>query len=165
MLLPRAIPKPAKTFLLLGPRGTGKSTWLARAFPGALSIDLLDSSRFLQLSRSPSSLELRSHAAISGRPRPIFHYSVSGGFDVDFLVQTRAKTLAAPRQLVAIEAKLGTKAKRGWTAGLATLLRECPKTVRRAILVYQGSDRLVVDGVDVVPAATFFEELHAGKVI
>lgn len=391
MLLPRAIPKPAKTFLLLGPRGTGKSTWLARAFPGALSIDLLDSSRFLQLSRSPSSLEqlvaplrrgawvvideiqripalldevhrlyeqnrgihfalsgssarklrraganllagralqlhmlpfawpeyrdawridqacewgtlplvvsdpahraatlsayvetylkeeiaaealvrnldpfvrvlqaaglyngqilnlenlaresevkrgtveryfqiledtllasrvpaatlgirtketthpkfflfdagvaraaaglareqvdsvwlgfafeslvyheLRSHAAISGRPRPIFHYSVSGGFDVDFLVQTRAKTLAAPRQLVAIEAKLGTKPKRGWTAGLATLLVECPKTVRRAILVYQGSDRLVVDGVDVVPAATFFEELHAGKVI
>lgn len=109
--------------------------------------------------------ELRAHAAISGKPRPIFHYSVSGGFDVDFLVQTRAKTLSAPRQLVAIEAKLGGKLKRGWTAGLATLLRESPKIVRRAILVYQGSDRLLVDGIDVVPATTFFDELHAGKVI
>ena len=105
--------------------------------------------------------ELRAHAAISGKWRPIFHYAVSGGFDVDFLVQTRAKTLSSPRQLVAIEAKL----KRGWTAGLATLLRECPKIVRRAVLVYQGKDRLVVDGVEVLPATTFLEELHAGKIV
>jgi predicted AAA+ superfamily ATPase len=109
--------------------------------------------------------ELRAHAAISGKSRPIFHYAVSGGFDVDFLVQTRAKTLSSPRQLVAIEAKLGAKLKRGWTAGLATLLRECPKIVRRAVLVYQGKDRLVVDGVEVLPATTFLEELHAGKVV
>ena len=56
MNLPRALTRPAKTFLLLGPRGTGKSTWLNAAFPGALTIDLLDSSRFLTLSRDPSSL-------------------------------------------------------------------------------------------------------------
>jgi len=80
-------------------------------------------------------------------------------------VQTKAKTLSAPRQFVAIEAKLGGKFKRGWTDGLATLLRECPKTVRRAILVYQGTDRLVVDGVDVMPAAAFFDGLYAGQVI
>jgi predicted AAA+ superfamily ATPase len=109
--------------------------------------------------------ELRAHAAISGKSRPIFHYAVSGGFDVDFLVQTRAKTLSSPQQLVAIEAKLGAKLKRGWTAGLATLLRECPKIVRRAVLVYQGKDRLVVDGVEVLPATTFLEELHAGKIV
>ncbi|MFM9196040.1 MAG: ATP-binding protein [Planctomycetia bacterium] len=109
--------------------------------------------------------ELRAYAAITGKPRPIFHYAVSGGFDVDFLVQTRAKTLSTPRQLVAIEAKLGGKFKRGWTKGLTTLLRECPKTVRRAILIYQGPDRLVVDGVDVMPATTFFDALYAGQVI
>jgi len=109
--------------------------------------------------------ELRAWAAISGKPRPIFHYAVSGGFDVDFLVQTKAKTLSTPRQFVAIEAKLGGRFKHGWTNGLATLLRECPQTVRRAILVYQGSDRLVVDGVDVIPAATFLDELHAGQVL
>ncbi len=57
MNLPRVIDVPDKSFLLLGPRGTGKSTWLAEAFPGALTIDLLDSSRFLALSRDPSALE------------------------------------------------------------------------------------------------------------
>ena len=50
-------------------------------------------------------------------------------------------------------------------AGLATLLRECQKIVRRAILVYQGTDRLIVAGVGVLPVAAFLEELHAGKVI
>ena len=64
-----------------------------------------------------------------------------------------------------IEAKLGAKLKRGWTAGLPTLLRACPKIVRRAVLVYQGRDRLVVDGVEVLPATTFLEELHEGKVV
>ncbi|QJD30669.1 DUF4143 domain-containing protein [Methylococcus geothermalis] len=33
---------PAASFFLFGPRGTGKSTWLRMAFPGALSVDLLD---------------------------------------------------------------------------------------------------------------------------
>jgi len=32
---------PASHFFLFGPRGTGKSTWLAEAFPDALRIDLL----------------------------------------------------------------------------------------------------------------------------
>jgi hypothetical protein len=54
--LHRIVPAPTKSFLLLGPRGTGKSTWLADAFPRALTIDLLDSSRFLALSRDPASL-------------------------------------------------------------------------------------------------------------
>jgi len=52
----RVVTPPAKTFLLLGPRGTGKSTWLGQAFPQALVIDLLDSDRFLALSRDPASL-------------------------------------------------------------------------------------------------------------
>ena len=33
---------PAGSFLLFGPRGTGKSTWIQAAFPGAVRVDLLD---------------------------------------------------------------------------------------------------------------------------
>ena len=47
---------PEKSFLLLGPRGTGKSTWLRAVLPEALFIDLLDSARYLQFSRNPSDL-------------------------------------------------------------------------------------------------------------
>lgn len=109
--------------------------------------------------------ELRGYLALAGTERPIFHYAVSGGFDVDFLVQTRPKTLAAPRQFVAIEAKLGATFKPRWTGGLRTLLQECGNQVRRGILVYTGRDRLEVDGIDVMPASLFLEELHAGRVV
>ncbi len=38
----RFLQAPAGGFFLFGPRGTGKSTWLAQQFPGALRLDLLD---------------------------------------------------------------------------------------------------------------------------
>lgn len=38
----RDIKAPSQTFFLLGPRGTGKSTWVRREFPTAYCIDLLD---------------------------------------------------------------------------------------------------------------------------
>ena len=37
----RFLQPPAQGFFLFGPRGTGKSTWLAQMFPLALRIDLL----------------------------------------------------------------------------------------------------------------------------
>ncbi len=55
---PRLLPPPKRSFFLFGPRGTGKSTWLRRSFPGARHLDLLDSSLFLQLSRQPHDLEM-----------------------------------------------------------------------------------------------------------
>ncbi|MDE2977575.1 MAG: hypothetical protein OXU63_08650 [Acidobacteriota bacterium] len=38
-------PPAASSYFLFGPRGTGKSTWLADRYPGALSIDLNDPAR------------------------------------------------------------------------------------------------------------------------
>ncbi len=49
--------KPPKTsILLLGPRGTGKSTWIRQHFPQARLYDLLDTSESLRLSKAPSLL-------------------------------------------------------------------------------------------------------------
>jgi predicted AAA+ superfamily ATPase len=40
--IPRLLtPPPSESFFLLGPRGTGKSTWLAHCYPKAVRIDLL----------------------------------------------------------------------------------------------------------------------------
>ncbi len=56
-LVPRLLRPPERSFFLFGPRGTGKSTWLRQVLPGALRLDLLDSSLFLELSRDPHRLE------------------------------------------------------------------------------------------------------------
>ena len=39
--IPRKIIPPEGSYFLLGPRGTGKSTWLLHNYPGAVRIDLL----------------------------------------------------------------------------------------------------------------------------
>ena len=49
MLIQRLLEAPEKSFFLLGPRGSGKSTWLRAHFPDAHSINLLDEDKFQQL--------------------------------------------------------------------------------------------------------------------
>ncbi len=44
---------------MLGPRGTGKSTWLQAEFPQALYFDLLDEGSFQTLLRRPSEFKER----------------------------------------------------------------------------------------------------------
>lgn len=46
-----------KSFLLLGPRGTGKSMWIRSEFPDAVYIDLLESSTYTELLATPGRLE------------------------------------------------------------------------------------------------------------
>ena len=49
----RLITKPKDTFLLLGPRGTGKSTWLETEFPTLQKFDFLDTQLVLKYSMNP----------------------------------------------------------------------------------------------------------------
>lgn len=57
----RLLELPKSSVLLLGPRGTGKSTWIRQHFADATRYDLLDTAEALRLEREPSLLfnELR----------------------------------------------------------------------------------------------------------
>jgi predicted AAA+ superfamily ATPase len=61
---PRFLTVPADHFFLLGPRGTGKTSWTQALFPTALRIDLLDPATLRDLSARPERLRER----IEGRP-------------------------------------------------------------------------------------------------
>ncbi len=52
----RLIEPPSGSFLLLGPRGTGKSTWLDMAFPDAFKVDLLDAETYRLYQARPERL-------------------------------------------------------------------------------------------------------------
>ena len=62
MMLNRICNAPEQSFFLLGPRGTGKSTWLRTAFPDAHVIDLLSEEIYQRLLANPGhfAAELRS---------------------------------------------------------------------------------------------------------
>jgi predicted AAA+ superfamily ATPase len=47
----RRLQMPPRSFFLLGPRGTGKTTWLRNVLPSALWFDLLRTGTFLELSQ------------------------------------------------------------------------------------------------------------------
>lgn len=60
----RLLPAPKGSFFLFGCRGTGKSTWMRNAFPGATLISLLEEERYQKYLRQPGAFgnELRALA-------------------------------------------------------------------------------------------------------
>ena len=54
--LPRFFRPPAQSYFLLGPRGTGKSTWLRSTYPDALIVDLLRPDVYRDMSARPERL-------------------------------------------------------------------------------------------------------------
>lgn len=65
---PRLFEPPPGSYFLLGPRGTGKTTWLRAAQPEALFVDLLDPERQRTLSARPEELRDLVRGAAAGRP-------------------------------------------------------------------------------------------------
>ncbi|HUG72314.1 MAG TPA: DUF4143 domain-containing protein [Steroidobacteraceae bacterium] len=56
-IVPRFLRHGREHFFLLGPRGTGKTSWCGQEFPQALRIDLLDPAMLRQLAAQPERLE------------------------------------------------------------------------------------------------------------
>lgn len=51
---PRLLPHQDSSFFHFGPRGCGKSTWLARTYPDARTVDLLDEGRYQSYLANPT---------------------------------------------------------------------------------------------------------------
>lgn len=62
----RRLPLPPRSFLLLGPRGTGKTTWLRAQLPGALWYNLRLDRELLRLMRDPGTLRREIEALPRG---------------------------------------------------------------------------------------------------
>jgi predicted AAA+ superfamily ATPase len=63
--IPRHFRAPKESFFLFGPRGTGKSSWVRRAFPDALWIDLLEP----DVHRAYASRPERLRELVAGNPK------------------------------------------------------------------------------------------------
>lgn len=65
-MLARRLQPPARSLFLVGPRGTGKTTWIKRHFAKVPTYDLLESSENLRLNRDPSAFAQECAALPSG---------------------------------------------------------------------------------------------------
>ena len=62
----RMLQLPERSFFLVGPRGTGKTTWLRQVLPRALWFDLLRTRTFLDLTQQPDMLRQQVEALPRG---------------------------------------------------------------------------------------------------
>ncbi len=108
--------------------------------------------------------ELRAYNKYFGRNRDISHYSVAGSYDIDFVIETRRKTLSKPAELILIEVKLGRRWDSAWAKPLNDFSTQVTSKVARRICVYLGDDHRRVGDVEVFPAVAFLEELSKGKI-
>jgi predicted AAA+ superfamily ATPase len=65
-MLQRRLERPKSSFFLLGPRGTGKTTWVRAELPRAHRIDLLDESRYQSYLVDPGRFAAELRAAAIG---------------------------------------------------------------------------------------------------
>src|SRR6266699_5236483 len=66
-MLPRILKAPEQSFFLLGPRGSGKSTWLQATFPDAHVFDLLAEETYQRLLANPGLFAAELRALTSNR--------------------------------------------------------------------------------------------------
>lgn len=81
----------------------------------------------------------------------LFHYRTRGGAEVDFV-------LKVGRELWGIEVKASDRITRKMLRGLGSLAARSDR-VKRRIVVFLGSRRQLLDGVEILPLAEFLAEL------
>jgi uncharacterized protein len=108
--------------------------------------------------------EIRAYNEYSRKRRGIFYYKVSGGEEIDFVIETKRKTLSHPGEVIAIEVKFAKKWDAKWSRSLREFGDQKGWKVKQAFGLYLGDRILTQEGVTVLPVTTFFERLHQGKI-
>lgn len=106
--------------------------------------------------------ELRAFNSYRRKDKRLLHYSVTGAFDIDFVVETQKKVLNRPARFVAIEAKASSEWRSEWNRPLAMIAEH--GAIDAAYGVYLGKKTIVNDAVTVLPFAEFSRRLWAGDI-
>ena len=138
-MLNRIIKAPEQSFFLLGPRGSGKSTWLRAVFPEAHVVDLLSEERMIAASPMTEAQQVEATvAAHYSRQAPTYYIKAEGEIDV---------VVVARSSFVPIEVK--------WSGQLrqrdVKQLRKYPG----ALIVGQSASRGEIDAIPVYPLPLF----------
>lgn len=108
--------------------------------------------------------ELRVFNESSQKRRAISYYANPGDNEIDFVVETKKKTMSNPGEVVLIEAKAGKKWKREFEKPIRAFEATSKVKVRKKFGVYGGDTRYEFDGFVVLPYVQFVKELFDGKV-
>ena len=141
----RELKKIETSAFLLGPRGTGKSTWIQENYAKhAVVYDLLN--------------EIRAYLHYTGRDYPVYFWRSQNGVEVDIVLETS-------RGYVAIELKNSSRWEKVFNRGLHRLSEEFDKSKVSLFGVFRGARQLLINTVLVYPALEFLRRLWGGEII
>jgi len=107
--------------------------------------------------------ELRAYNSYSEKNRLLFFYQISGGYDIDFIIETKKKTLTHPRQAVLISVKYSKKWDSRWNLPLVDFKKNSKTKVTRMLGIYRGELTLTQGEVTIYPIPIFLEKLFKGS--
>lgn len=108
--------------------------------------------------------ELKVYNEITGVRRSLFHYKTGADVEVDFVVETRKKTLSRRAEVVLIEVKTARRWNAEFERHLHATAANANFDIRRKIGIYLGTDRLRRNDIDVFPLTDFVAALHSGEI-
>jgi predicted AAA+ superfamily ATPase len=108
--------------------------------------------------------ELRAYNHYRQRNRPIHYYSVLGGGEIDFVIETKRKTPSQSPEVVCIEVKHARRWDRRWCEPCLDFGAERKIKVKARFGVYLGSEEQAVHGMRILPLPVFLEKLWEGEV-
>lgn len=107
--------------------------------------------------------ELRIYNEVTSKNKNIYFYSTQGAGEIDFIVETRKKTINRPAEFISIEVKSSTKWKRSFEDPSRALKDYSKGCHTKMFGVYLGSEKLKFDDFQVLPLNDFLIELNRGN--
>ena len=83
------------------------------------------------------------------------YWRLAGGTEVDFIVNSME---------IALEAKASPKISANHLKGLRSLVKDHPDVHRRIVVCLESKTRLTEDGIEILPADLFAQNLWAGEI-
>lgn len=108
--------------------------------------------------------ELKVYKEVTRADFKIFFYNVPTLGDIDFLIETKKKSMSSPSEFITIDVKLA----RQWNSKfekLPQLISEkVPRRVKKSLAVYLGDRRLKKNNIAVYPIEDFIAALWSGNI-
>ena len=107
--------------------------------------------------------EVRAYLSYELKRFPLYHYSISGGSDIDLVIETRPKSISKSRQLVLIEFKNTKRIDPRWADAMIELKKFDKIEVTQSYVVHRGLERKKIKDVEFLPAEVFLSLLSRGE--
>ncbi len=109
--------------------------------------------------------EVKAYNRYLKKQKDFYYYKYSGGYEIDLVIENKKKTISSPQEFTAIEIKSAKKWDKRWNDPLIDFKEKSRGKVKKLIGIYRGSEVLIQNEVEILPAEVFLTRLAEGKVL